>query len=677
MTEISWPSVAHLPFSFLLTRLEPAPRSLSQSLLPAIAAARLLQGPGYTASMSMLVDILNTIVTEPWQQQNEAVLTHILASSLSCATDAALSGQPTSADTQLVTQAGNVAGCLRAVAADPSSLFPMVASLLQHPNRPAYLSFARLFQCNMTWQESLQESAARAAGSLPTFDHARQFQKAVLDIVIKTGSVSNYDSLEEVLSPVLGATYAWQSSSPFWDAYKIWQQAASSSLPEAAVAVGVRMLGPLLGSSPASTTAALLQAMQSDADAAWDGLPEQLSGTGISNLLDDFLGSSTSAAWIAATMLSGAPNADPRSGLLAVCDAVSCISTQHLSTSLIAKALTAPLALLGDHTSRLSKAITKAVCHPVHGIHRTLAQSHSILTALAKAGSAQAMFKEFCSVLNIVHEALIAEAKNLNPATVGGVLQQYPSLLSQLQAAPIALQEQLTAAMCAAAAAAQASDLPATLQQLGQIVIAVTGVKLTPQISAIASACRSAQEATMTSVAALKQGCNLAAELAGARQAQTWQDMQAAISQYFAPAYGQSAYQQGRQCASAWKACQFLATISSADTVQHHGALNQCLELLMTLLRNTMDLGNLRAAIRQVSLALPVADSSMLSCLPLPVVLVLKDVAVSFVSILGHLPSTGCVCKHALMLNAYASSMRVAVVPFIRTVGMLLCDLSI
>ena len=374
MAQFGWSSVADLPFSFLHTASEGTSGALPQALLPAIAACRMLQGPGFADGISTLHENLSPHVQEPWQMQNAHVLANILAYTLSYATEAAVTGQPSSTHTQLAAQAGNVATFLRQVAADPSTLFPLVSSLLSTVSRVPYLQFARLFQCNTTWADALFDSVAQAASYLPSFDHAKQVQQMVSDIIeaLKTGS--SCDTLEHVLQPVLGNTQAWQSANLFWEAYIVWQQAAATSFQSGAVTVGLNMLAPIFGSSAPPAAVCLLQAMQSNTDAAWDTLPSQMVDSGVSKMLDDFLGSNPAAVWNAATILSGASAAHPASGLLRLCKALSCIRSEHASISLIANSLTAPLALLGSSASHLRKAVTKVIEQPGYGIPKSRAQ---------------------------------------------------------------------------------------------------------------------------------------------------------------------------------------------------------------------------------------------------------------------------------------------------------------
>lgn len=93
----------------------------------------------------------------------------------------------------------------------------------------------------------------------------------------------------------------------------------------------------------------------------------------------------------------------------------------------------------------------------------------------------------------------------------------------------------------------------------------------------------------MSPVAALKQGCKLAAKLASIQQVQ---DLHNAVTRYFTPAQGPWASAQG--------ACLLMAAISSADKVQHE-AVDRRLALLMARLGQTTDQGELRTAIREVS----------------------------------------------------------------------------
>ncbi len=601
VAQFSWSSVADLPFSFLHTASGGTSGALPEALLPAIAACRLLQGPGFADGILTLLENLNWHVQEPWQNQNADVLANILAHALSCATEAAVTGQPSSTHTQLAAQAGNVATFLRQVAADPSSFFPLVSSLLSPVSRLPYLQFARLFQCNTTWADALLNSVAQAASNLPSFDHAKQVQQMALDIMEACKSGSSCDTLEHLLHPVLGNTNAWQSANPFWEAYIVWQQAAATSFQSGAVAVGLSMLMPIFGSSAPPAAVCLLQAMQSNTDAAWDTLPAQMVDSSVSKMLDDFLGSSPAAVWNAATILSGASAAHSASGLLRVCKAISCIRSEHASISLIAKSMTAPLALLGSSVSRLQKAITKVIEQPGYGIPKTVEHSHSILLALAKLeGMDRRKVQGLMTILVVGHDFLLTEAKDLTCSNVDSVLQQHPSLLSQLQSAPITVQEQLKKSLCEAAAAAKASDLSKALQEFGGIVLMTSGVNLTPQILAVALACRSARDVTTSPVSALTQGCNLAAKLADGRQAQRMHELQSAINTYFASAHGHL----GGQWGAAHAACQLLVTISSADAAHQHGALARRLEKLMAHLRQTMDRSSLRDAIHEVTLAL-------------------------------------------------------------------------
>lgn len=610
MAQFSWSSVADLPFSFLYTASVGTSGALPQALLPAVAACRLLQGPGFADGILTLLEKLSSHIQESWQIQHADVLANILAHTLSYATEAAVTGQPSSTHTQLAAQAGNVATFLRQVAADPSILFPLVSSLLSPVNRVPCLQFARLFQCNATWADALFDAVAQAASYLPSFDHAKQVQQMVSDIIEACKSSSSCDTLEHVLHPVLGNTQAWQSANPFWEAYVVWQQAAAASFQSGAVTVGLSMLAPIFGSSATPAAVCLLQAMQSNTDAAWDTLPPKMVDSGVSKMLDDFLGSNPAAVWNAATILSGALAAHPASGFLRLCKAISFIRSEHASISLIAKSLTAPLALLGSSASRLRKAITKVIEQPGYGIPKTVEHSHSILLALAKLDVMDRhKLQGVMTLLDAGHDFLLTEAKDLTCSNVDAVLQQYASLLSQLQPAPFTVQEQLKKSICEAAAAAKASDLSRALQELGHVVLLASGVDLTPQIQAVTLAYRSARDVTTSPVSALTQGCNLAARLADSQPAQRMHELQSAISTYFATAHGHM----GGQYGAAQAACDLLVAISSADAAHQHEAVDCWLEWLMARLRQTMDRSSLRETIHEVTLVLSSTGSVSIS----------------------------------------------------------------